>query len=127
MKPRQLGAPRPQGLSMHGGKKISLYCVSVSKYFKVTQAGRGEVAVWLQTIKNSALVGVGGHYQDPGRFIAGKDPVAIVQGAGWASGWHGRPEKISPPAGILSPDRPTHSESLCRLSYPGRRVCVYTT
>jgi hypothetical protein len=86
---------------------------------------RGEMAVWLQTIQNLALVGVGDHYLAPGRFMPGKYHVPIVLGAGWASVWHGRPEKkISPTAGIRSPDRPTHNETLCRLSYPGRRVCV---
>jgi hypothetical protein len=56
---------------------------------------RGEVAVWLQTSQNLALVGVGDHYLAPGRFIPGKDHVPIVLGAEWASVWHGRPEKKS--------------------------------
>jgi hypothetical protein len=125
VKPRQLGFPGPQGLSMHGGKKcFFILCMCMQVFRSHPSRDRGEVAVWLQSIQNPALVCVGGHYHASGRFIPGKDPVPIVQGAGWASGWHGRSEKFSPPAGIRSPDRPTHSESLCRLSYPGRRVCV---
>ena len=53
-------------------------------------------------------------------YPPGKDPVPIVQEAGWAPGpvWTGA-EDISPPTGIRSPDRPARSESLYRLSYPG--------
>ena len=55
----------------------------------------------------------------PGRFTPGKDPVPIVQEAGWAPGpvWTGV-ENLAP-TGIRSPDRPARSESLYRLSYPG--------
>jgi len=50
-------------------------------------------------------------------FTPEKDPVPIVQEAGWAPGpvWRGgksRPRRDS------IPDRPAHSQSLCRLSYP---------
>jgi len=59
----------------------------------------------------------------PGRtFPPGKDPVSIVQEAGWATGpvWTGgkcRPHRDS------IPDRPAHSQSLYRLSYPAH--CWY--
>ena len=52
----------------------------------------------------------------PGRFTPGKYLVPIVQEAGWAPGpfWTGA-ENLAP-IGIRSPDRPTRSESLYRLS-----------
>ena len=55
----------------------------------------------------------------PGRFTPGKDPVPIVQEAGWAKGgvWTGA-ENLAP-TGIRSPDRLALSESLYRLSYSG--------
>jgi hypothetical protein len=55
----------------------------------------------------------------PGRFTPGKDPVPIVQEAGWAPVpvWTGA-ENLTP-TGIRSPDRSARSESLYRLSYPG--------
>ena len=55
----------------------------------------------------------------PGRFTPGKDPVPIVQEAGWAPWpvWMGAENLAS--TGIRSPDRPSRSESLYRLSYPG--------
>ena len=49
-------------------------------------------------------------------FTPGKDPVAIVQEAGWAPGpvWTGGKSR---PTGIRYPDRPARSQSLYRLSY----------
>ena len=48
-----------------------------------------------------------------------RDPVPILQEAGWAPGpvWTGAENLAA--AGIRSPDRPTHSESLYRLRYLG--------
>jgi predicted CoA-binding protein len=56
-------------------------------------------------------------------FTHGKDPVPIVQEAGWAPGpvWMGGK---SCPTGIRSPDRPAHSQSLYRLSYRAHSVCI---
>ena len=60
---------------------------------------------------------------------SGKDPLPIVQEAGWALGpvWTGA-ENIAP-AGIRTPDRPARSQSLYRLRYPSPHVrevtCVY--
>ena len=54
-------------------------------------------------------------------FTPGKDPVPIVQEAGWAPGpvWTGA-ENLAPPSGIRSLDRPVRSQSLYRLSQPAR-------
>jgi hypothetical protein len=51
-------------------------------------------------------------------FTPRKDPVPIVQEAGWTPGpvWTGA-ENLAP-TGIRSPDRPARSQSLYRLSYP---------
>ena len=52
----------------------------------------------------------------------GKDPVPIVQEAGWTPGpvWTGA-ENLAP-TGIRSPNRPASSELLYRLSYPSRHL-----
>ena len=70
----------------------------------------------------SALNGGGWSTPRLGRFTPGNDPVTIVQEAGWAPGpvWTGA-ENLAP-TGIRSPDSPARSESLYRLSYPGRIV-----
>ena len=51
-------------------------------------------------------------------FIPGKDPVPIVQEAGWAPGpvWTGAENLV--PTGTRSPDRPARSQSLYWLRYP---------
>jgi hypothetical protein len=53
-------------------------------------------------------------------FTPGRDPVLIVQEAGWAPGLArtGAENFPPPPPGIRSPYRPTRSPSLYRLSYP---------
>jgi len=50
-------------------------------------------------------------------FTPGKDPVPILQEAGWASG-PVRKGRKSRPYRDLIPDRPARSQSLYRLSYP---------
>ena len=64
----------------------------------------------------------------PGRFTPGKDPVPIVKKAGWAPGPVWTCAENLNLSGIRSPDRPSCSESLYRLSYPGpsfRCTCAY--
>ena len=55
-------------------------------------------------------------------FTPGKDPVPIVQEAGWAPGpvWTGA-ENLAP-TGIRSLERPARSQSLYGLSYRGPRM-----
>jgi hypothetical protein len=54
----------------------------------------------------------------------GKDPVPIVQEAGWAPGPVWKSAENLAPTGIRSSDRPARSQSLYRLSYPAhKRKC----
>ena len=74
----------------------------------------------------------------PGRFTPGKDPVPIVQEAGWATGTDLTGAENFALTGIRSHGRPARSESLYRLSYPrhlflfppwkkyGRKVYTYS-
>jgi hypothetical protein len=70
----------------------------------------------------SVLDEVAGQRYAPAAFTPGKDPVRIVQEAGWAPGpvWTGAGNLA--PTGIRSPDLPSRSESLYRLGYPGPTV-----
>ena len=56
----------------------------------------------------------------PAALTPGKEPVLIVQEAGWAPGpvWTGAENLVS--TGIRSPDRLGRSQSLYRLSYPAQ-------
>ena len=60
----------------------------------------------------STLDGDGWSTPRIGLFIPGKDPVPIVQGAGWTPGpvWTGAENLAS--TGIRSPDRPARSEAI---------------
>ena len=57
----------------------------------------------------------------PGRFTPEKNPVPIVQEAGWATGSVWTSAEILASTRIRSPDRPARNESLYRLRYPGAR------
>jgi hypothetical protein len=78
---------------------------------------------------SSELDGKGWSTPRPGRFTRGKDPLPIVKMAGEGGGpepvWTGAENLV--PTGIWSPDRPTRSESLHRLSCPGPHYyyCYY--
>jgi hypothetical protein len=58
-------------------------------------------------------------------FTPRKDPVPIVQEAGWAPGpvWKG--EENLAPTGIWSPDRPACTQSLYWLRYPAHMQLDY--
>jgi hypothetical protein len=55
----------------------------------------------------------------PGHFTPGKEPIPIVQEAGWVTGQVWKGAENPAPNGIRSPDRPARSKSLHRLGYPG--------
>jgi hypothetical protein len=82
------------------------------------KAQKGRVEVQLYSSLTSTREGSGWSARRPGRFTIGKDPVPIVQEAGWAPGPVWTCAKILAPTGIRSPDRPARSQSLYRLSYP---------
>ena len=58
-------------------------------------------------------------------FTTGKDPIPIVQEAGWAPGPVGTGAENLAPTGIRSLDCPAHSQSLSRLSYPAHNANTY--
>ena len=69
-------------------------------------------------------MGVGGQPHAPAASTLGKDPVPIVQEAGWA------PEPVwtdgkSRPHRDSIPDLPARSQSLYQLSYPAIFGCEF--
>jgi hypothetical protein len=85
-----------KGFSVVAYKKVK---VKVYRNTLESQEG-GVVKVQLYSFLTSALEGGGWSSPRPGRFTPGKDPVPIVQEAGWAPGpvWTWR--KISLPQGF---------------------------
>ena len=72
--------------------------------------------MYSSTLPSTSALDVGGWSTPrPGRFNRRKDPVPIVQEAGWAPGpvWTGAENLAS--TGIRPTDRPARSESLYRL------------
>ena len=70
-----------------------------------------------------ALEGGEGSGSRPGRsLLPGKTRYPLYRRLGGPQGWSGQVRKISPPTGIRSPDRPSRTQSLYRLSYRGPQV-----
>jgi hypothetical protein len=65
---------------------------------------------------------MGGQQHAPAALPSGKDPVPIVQEAGWAPGPFWTCAKNLASTGSRSPDRPARSQSLYRQSYPVHSV-----
>jgi hypothetical protein len=55
----------------------------------------------------------------PDRCPPGKDPVTLVQEAGWASGPFWTNPEMQPTRRVSNPDRPGRCKSLRKLCYPG--------
>jgi hypothetical protein len=74
----------------------------------------------------TALEGVRGQRHAPAVLYPGKDPVPIVQLAGWTPGplWTGAENLTA--TGIRSPDRPARSQSLYQLRYPAHSQTLTT-
>ena len=85
---------------------------------QATKAQRGRWCTALLFLQPRRKMGVGGQHHAPAALSPGKTRYTL----GGPKGRSWRVQKISPPTGIRSPDRPVHSESLYRLSYPGPPV-----
>ena len=85
-------------------------------------AHRGSWGIALPFLDHDTRMGWGVSVTPRPLFTLVKDPVSIVQEAGWALGpvWTGV-ENLGP-TGIRSPDRPARSQSLYRLSYPAHQT-----
>jgi len=99
-------------------KKVKVNLVQALRPCTGRTAHRGSRGIALHFLDHSTRRGWGVSVTPRPLFTSGKDPVPIVQEAGWAPGpvWTGA-ENLAP-TGIRSPDRPARSQSLYRLSYP---------
>ena len=100
-----------------------LKCVTEGKKGKVCPctgrtAHRGSRGIALPFHDHSTRRGLVVSFKPQPLFTPGKNPVPIVQEAGWAPGpvWTGV-ENLAP-TGIRSPDRPARSQSLYCVRYP---------
>ena len=87
-------------------------------------AHRGSKGITLPFQDHDTMKGWGVSGTPRPLFTPGKDPVHIVQEAGWTPGpvWTGT-ENLAPTE-IRSPDRPARSQSLYRLRYPAHEWII---
>jgi hypothetical protein len=107
-------------ISLHSDYLVSHHGWQVSPFLQTTTALRERRGIALLCFYISALEGGEGSASRPGRFTPGKDPVTIVQEAGWVPGPVWTCAENLALTGIRSPDRPSLSQSLYRLSYRAR-------
>ena len=101
-----------------GYGKVKYTLVQALRLCTVRTAHRGSRGIALPFHDHGIRRGRGVSVTPRPLFTPGKDPVPIVQEAGWSPGpvWTGA-ENFTP-TGIRSLYRPTRSHSLYRLSYP---------
>ena len=99
--------------------KVNCTLVQALRLYTGRTAHRG-VEVLLYPFMTMALEGGEGSVSCPGCSLPpGKDPVHIVQEAGWNPGLVWTVAENLAPTGIRSPDRPAHSQCLpTELSWP---------
>ena len=104
--------------SEQGKGKINCTLVQALRLCTGRKARRGSRGIALLFHDHGTRRGWGVSVTPRTLFTAGKDPLPIVQEAGWAPGpvWRGAENIV--PTGIRSPDRPVLSQSLYQLSYP---------
>jgi hypothetical protein len=112
-------------LSVHRDFSITLYLQGT---FRTKTGHEGPEREYMCRFTLSLTTALyGGEWSAPciGRFTPGKEPVPIVQTAGWFPGPVLTSAENLAPTGIRSPDRAARSESAYRLSYPGPRDFKY--
>ena len=104
-----------------GGYLVKCTLVQALRLCTCRTAHRGSRGIALPFHDHGTRRGRGVSVTPRPLFTPGKDPVPIVQKAGWAPWpvWTGAENLAT--TGIRSPDRPARSQSLYRLSYPAHR------
>jgi len=103
---------------MQHSKKVKCTLVQALRLCTGRAAHRASRGIALLFLYHGTRRGWGVSAMPRPLFTPGKDPVPIVQEAGWAPRlvWTGA-ENLAP-TGIWSPDCPAHSQSLYWLHYP---------
>jgi hypothetical protein len=108
-------------------QKICVKCTFVLALMLCTDrtAHRGSRGIALLFLDHGTRRGEGS-VSRPGRSLPqGKTRYPLYRRLGGPQDRSGQVQKISPPTGIRSPDRPAHSQSLYKLHNPAHGTCVY--
>ena len=110
------------GLYNIGKVKVKCTLVQALRLCKSRTAHRGSRGIAVRFLVHGTRKGWRVSVKPRPLFTPGKDPVPIVQEAGWAPGpvWTG--EENLAHTWILCPDRPARSQSLYRLRYPAHAI-----
>jgi hypothetical protein len=105
-------------------KKVNCTLVQALRLCTGRRAHRGSRGIALPFHDHGTRRGWGVSVTPRPLFTPGKDPVPIVQEAGWAPGpvWTGAENLAS--TGIRTPNRPARSQSLYRQRYPAHSCVV---
>jgi hypothetical protein len=99
--------------------KVKVTLVQALKLCTGRTAHRGSRGIALPFLDNGTRRGWKVSVTPRPLFTPGKDPVPVVQEAGWAPGPVWTSVENLAPTGIPSPDRPARSQSLYLLCYLG--------
>ena len=104
--------------SFVGKENLKYTLVQALRHCKGRTAHWGSRGIALPFLAHGTRRGWGVSVTSQPLFTPGREPVSIVQEAGWVRGpvWTGA-ENLAP-TGIRSSDRPARSHSLYRLHYP---------
>jgi hypothetical protein len=113
------------GCNAHGRRKEALLRISYKLDSNFMSSMRVDFTLSQPTKTLGTRRGWGVSVTPRPHLTSRKDPVPILQEAGWASGpvWTGA-ENLAP-TGIRSPDRPVRRQSLHRLSYRGPQLNLW--
>ena len=104
-------------LSLLGKVKLTCTLVQALRLCTGCTANRGSRGIALSFHDHGTRRGWGVSFTPRPLFTPGKDPLPVVQEAGWAPGPVWTVAENLSPTGIRFPDRPARSQSLYRLSY----------
>ena len=110
-------------------KKLKVKC-TIARTLRLCTgrtAHRGSRGIALLFLDHATRRGWGVSVMPRPLFIPGNDPVPIVQEDGWDPVPVWTCAENLAPTGIRSPDRPTRSQPLYRLSYPVQNLCAVIT
>jgi hypothetical protein len=105
-------------------KRVKVTLVQALRFCTRSTAHRGSRGIALLFHDHGTRRGRGVSVTPRQLFTPGKDPVPIVQEAGWAPGPVSTDAENLAPTGIRCPDRPARSQSFYRLSYWAHNLLV---
>ena len=113
-------------ISMMSKEKVTCTIIEALRLCTGRTAHKGSRGIALLFLDHGTRRGWGVSFMPWPLFTPVKDPLSIVQEAGWAPGPVSTGVEYLSPTGIRSPDRPARSQSLYQLHYLAHTVMSST-